>query len=38
MNVPLGRPRYKEEDNIKMYLKRIGAEGVDWIQVAQNRF
>jgi hypothetical protein len=24
VNRPLGRPRYKWEDNIKMYLKEIG--------------
>ena len=30
---PLGRPRYRREDNIKM--DRI--EGVDWIELAQDR-
>jgi hypothetical protein len=33
----LGRPRRRWEDNIKMYLRRIGWEGVNWIHVAQNR-
>jgi hypothetical protein len=28
---PLWRPRYKWEDNIKIYLTEIGREGVDWI-------
>jgi hypothetical protein len=34
---PLERPRRRWEDNIRMYLKEIGWEGVDWIQLAQNR-
>jgi hypothetical protein len=34
---PLGRPRHKWEDNIKIDLKEIGWEGVDWIYVAQDR-
>jgi hypothetical protein len=25
------------EDNIRMYLREIGWEGVDWIHVAQDR-
>jgi hypothetical protein len=31
---PLGRPRQTWEDNIKMGLKEIGWDGVDWIDLA----
>jgi hypothetical protein len=34
---PLGRPRYRSEDNIKMDLKEIGLEGMDWIHLAKDR-
>ena len=34
---PLGRPRCRWEDNIKMDLQEVGCEGMDWINVAQNR-
>jgi hypothetical protein len=34
---PLGRSRRKREDNIKMVLRNIGREGVDWIHLAQYR-
>jgi hypothetical protein len=34
---PLGRPRRSWVDNIKMDLKEIGWDGVDWIDLAQNR-
>jgi hypothetical protein len=34
--VPLGRPRHRWEDNIKMDLKDVGW-GVDWIELAQDR-
>ena len=33
---PLGRPRRRWEDNIKMYLREVGCEGMDWI-VAEDR-
>jgi hypothetical protein len=33
----LGIQRHIWEDNIEMYLKYIGFEGVNWIQVAQDR-
>jgi hypothetical protein len=33
---PLGRPRRRWEDNIKMDL-REGWEGADWIDLAQDR-
>jgi hypothetical protein len=35
---PLGRPRRGWEDNIKMDLREIGLEGVDWIHLAQVRY
>jgi hypothetical protein len=34
---PLGRPRHKCVDNIKMDLREIGWGGMDWINVAQDR-
>jgi hypothetical protein len=34
---PLGRPRRKREDYIKMDLREIGWGGMDWIYPAQNR-
>jgi hypothetical protein len=34
---PLGRPRRRWVDNIKMDLREIGWDGVDWIDVAQGR-
>jgi hypothetical protein len=34
---PLGRPRRKCEDNIKMDLRDIGMEGTDWIHLAEDR-
>jgi hypothetical protein len=34
---PLGRPRRRWEDNIKMYLREIGFWDVDWIHWAQDR-
>jgi hypothetical protein len=33
---PLGRPRRRWEDNIKVYLGEIGFGDVDWIHLAQN--
>jgi hypothetical protein len=34
---PLGRPRYRWEDNIKLGLREIGIDGANWIQLAQDR-
>jgi hypothetical protein len=34
---PLGRPRRRWEDNIKLNLREIGTDGMNWIQLAQNR-
>ena len=33
---PLGRPRHRWEDNIKMDFQEVGWGGMDWIAVAQN--
>jgi hypothetical protein len=33
---PLGRPRRRWEDNIKMDLREIGIDGANWIQLAQD--
>ena len=32
---PLGRPRRRWEDNIKIRFKKIVMEGVDWIDLTQ---
>jgi len=34
---PLGRPRSRWEDNIKMDLQKVGCGGIDWIELAQDR-
>ena len=34
---PLGRPRLRWEDNIKMDLQEVGCGGMDWIDLAQDR-
>jgi hypothetical protein len=34
---PLGRPRRRRVDNIKMDLREIGWDGMDWIDLAQDR-
>jgi hypothetical protein len=34
---PLGRPRRRWEDNIKMEFQEVGCGGVDWIELAQDR-
>jgi hypothetical protein len=35
---PLGRPRLRWENGIRMDLREIGLEGVDWIRLAQDRW
>jgi hypothetical protein len=35
---PLGRPRRRWIDNIKMYLLELGLIVVDWIGLAQDRY
>ena len=32
--IPLGRPRRRSEDDIKMDLKEVGCERMDWIELA----
>jgi hypothetical protein len=34
---PLGRPRHRWEDNIKLDLRERGTDGANWIQLAQDR-
>jgi hypothetical protein len=34
---PLGRPRRRWENNIKMDLREIGIDGTSWIRLAQDR-
>ena len=34
---PLGGPRRRWEDNIKMDLQEVGCRGMDWIELAQDR-
>ena len=34
---PLGRPRRRWEDNIKMDVQELGWEGIDWIELSQDR-
>ena len=36
-NRPLGRPRRKWENNIKMDLQEVGCGGMDWVELAQDR-
>jgi len=33
---PLGRPRHRWEDNIKMDLQEVGCGVMDWIELAQE--
>ena len=35
--VPLGRPRRRWEDIIKMDLQEVGCEAMDWIGLAHDR-
>jgi len=34
---PLGRPRCRWEDNIKMDVKELGREGLGWIDLVEGR-
>jgi hypothetical protein len=34
---PLGRPRRRWVDNIKIYLRKIGWDGVDFVDLAQDK-
>ena len=33
---PMGRPRCRWDDNIKMDLQEVGCGGMDWIELAQD--
>jgi hypothetical protein len=33
---PLGRPKHRWEDNIKMDLQKVGCEVMYWIELAQD--
>ena len=35
-NGPLGRPRRRGGDNIKMDLQEVGCGGMDWIELARD--
>jgi hypothetical protein len=35
---PLGRPRRRWEDNSNMDLQEVGCGGMDWIELAQDRY
>jgi hypothetical protein len=35
-NMPLGRPRRRWVDNIKIYLREIGWDGMGWIDLTQD--
>ena len=34
---PLGRPRRRWENNIKMGLREVGCDSADWITLAEDR-
>jgi hypothetical protein len=34
---PLGRPRRRWEDNIKLHFRKIGIDGANWIQLVQHK-
>jgi hypothetical protein len=34
---PLGRHKYRQEDNIRMDIREIGWCGMDWIDLTQER-
>jgi len=34
---PLGRPRHRWKDNIKMHLQEVGCGVMDWIALVQDR-
>ena len=34
---PLGSPRHRREDNIKMNLQEVGGGGMDWFDLVQDK-
>jgi hypothetical protein len=34
---PLGRPRHRWEDDIKLDLQEVGCGGLDWFDLAEDR-
>jgi len=34
---PLGRTRHRWEDNIKVDIQEVGCEGMDWLDLAEDR-
>jgi hypothetical protein len=34
---PLGRPKHRWVENVKMDIREIGWDGMDWVDVAQDR-
>jgi hypothetical protein len=38
MKRPLGRPRHRWENNIRMDLREVGLEGVEWLHLAEDRY
>jgi hypothetical protein len=35
--IPLGRPRRRWENNIRLYVQEVRCGGMDWIGLAQDR-
>jgi len=35
--IPLGRPRHRWKDNVKMDLQEVGCGSMGWIELAQDR-
>jgi len=33
---PLGRPRHRWDDNIKLDIQEVGCRGMDWIELPQD--
>jgi hypothetical protein len=36
--VPLGRPRHRWEDNVKMDVQGMGCAGMDWLSVGHDKY